>query len=98
MKRNVAIFGLFIGLLLPLLGAVIMYFAWFNNSGFGEYLRIMGAQRQIAAKVLSLSLLINVLPFIYYTNKHLDLTAKGLLIATMLYFVLIVLLKFDFFA
>lgn len=98
MKRNVPILGFIIGLILPLLGIIIMYFAWAHGAGFGEFLSGLTTHRQDAAKVISLSLIMNVIPFIYYTSKRLDHTARGVFIATVLYALLIVLLKFDFFA
>ena len=51
------------------------------------------SKKDSAATILSLCLLANAIPFIYYTNKRLDHTARGIFIATMLYAVLIVLLK-----
>ena len=94
MKRNVPILGLIIGLLLPILGILIMYLVKFNNMEAGEFIRTMMRKKDVAAMVLSLSILINIIAFIFYTNRRLDLTARGILIATMLYAVLIVLLKY----
>ena len=94
MKRNVPILGLVIGLIFPMLGMLVMYLVKFTGTPFGEFIQSMVNNHQLAAMVLSLSLLANAIPFIYYTNKRLDLTARGILIATMLYAVLIVLLKF----
>ena len=94
MKRNVPVLGLVIGIVFPMLGMLVMYLIKFTGTPFGEFVQTMVANHKVAAMVLSLSLLANAIPFIYYTNKRLDLTARGILIATMLYAVLIVLLKF----
>jgi hypothetical protein len=94
MKRNIPLLGFFIGAVLPLLGMVIVYFILFRNASFGDFFRGLLNDKQVAAKVLSLSLLLNIIPFIFYTNKRLDLTARGILVATMLYFLVFVLLKF----
>lgn len=94
MKRNVSILGFIIGLLAPLLGVLIMYLVKFGGESFGSFIQILVHNTDAAAMVLSLSILANIIPFIYYTNRRLDLTAKGILISTMLYAVLIVLLKF----
>lgn len=94
MKRNVSLLGLIIGLLLPLVGIFIVYLVMSRGASFGSFVGKMKTDFDAAALVLSLSILINIIPFIYYTNRRLDLTARGLLIATMLYAVLIVLLKF----
>jgi amino acid permease len=94
MKVNNPVLGLIIGLLFPVLGMVVMYFIWFHGSPVNEVVRDLLSNHDLASKVLSLSLLINILPFSYYTSKRLDHTARGILIATVLYFVFIVLLKF----
>lgn len=64
---------------------------------FPDFLGILWRQRQVASSVFSLSLLANIIPFIYYTNKRLDHTARGILVITILYAVVCVLLKFNFF-
>ncbi len=94
MKRNMPLLGFVIGFLMPLLGMIVIYLVKFPGTQFNEFIRILTRNFDVAAMVLSLSILANIIPFIYYTNKRLDLTARGILIATMLYAVLIVLLKF----
>jgi len=94
MKRNVPLFGLVIGIVFPMIGMMVMYLVKFTGTPFNEFIQTMVANHKVAAMVLSLSLLANAIPFIFYTNKRLDLTARGILIATMLYAVVIVLLKF----
>jgi len=94
MNRNVPIFGFIIGLVFPVLGILTMYLIKFNGTSFDAFFSAMNGDHKLAAMVLSLSLLANIIPFVYYTNKRLDLTAKGILIATMLYALVIVLLRF----
>ncbi|MCB0700992.1 MAG: hypothetical protein H6551_09080 [Chitinophagales bacterium] len=94
MKRNVSILGLLIGLLMPMLGIFIVYLIKFQGVSLGDFASALVRDFDQTAKILSLSILANIIPFIYYTNRRLDLTARGILIATMLYAVLIVLLKF----
>src|ERR1700744_2492213 len=94
MKVNKPILGLIIGLILPSVGMAIMYLIWAHGSSVSVFASELLSNHDLASKVLSLSLLINILPFSYYTSKRLDNTARGILIATVLYFVFIVLLKF----
>lgn len=94
MKRNAPILGLIIGILLPMAGMAIMYFLRFKNIPFSEYVTSIFTNGKLGSMVLSLSVLLNVIPFIFYTNRRLDHTARGLLVATMLYAVLFVLIKF----
>jgi hypothetical protein len=100
MKVNKPIFGFIMGLILPVLGNIIIYFILFRTQmSFNEFANMYSKMFSpyhdtLLPKAMSLGLLIQLVPFIYYTNKHLDLTARGLLSATILYFVLIVLLRF----
>lgn len=95
MKRNVPIFGFLIGLLLPVLGLFIVFLILGGDyNGISDFLRSIFNNGKVAALYLTLGLLINIAPFIFYTNKRLDLTARGILVATMLYAVLIVLIKY----
>lgn len=93
MKRNLPLLGFAIGALLPLVGLGIVYLVLGGGLPFNDFLQGLVHDHDRAAKVLSLSVIINVIPFIYYTSKRLDYTARGILVATMLYFVFMVLLK-----
>ncbi len=79
---------------MPMIGVIIMYFLKFSDINFGNYISGLFENGKLGAMVLSLSSLLNIIPFLYYTNKRLDNTARGVLVATMLYFVLFILLKF----
>lgn len=96
MKRDIPIYGFLIGALLPVLGAFIVYLILFRSQGFdlGGFLSRLWVSKDIAAKVITLSILINLLPFLIFTRKRMDYLARGVFIATALYAVLIVLLKF----
>jgi hypothetical protein len=94
MKRNVSVLGFIIGLLLPLLGIYIVYLVKFGGETLASFFQLLVHNTDVAASVLSLSVLVNIIPFIYYTNRRLDLTARGILISTLLYGVVFILLKF----
>lgn len=94
MKKNVPILGFLMGLFLPLIGLLIVYKLKFNGVGFSSFMRGFFADGKIAAKILMLSILINLIPFVYYTNKRLDHTAKGIFVVTMIYVVFILYLMY----
>jgi hypothetical protein len=95
MKRNVAALGLFLGLLMPAIGVLILFVVKFQSEGsLSNYIMAIFNNGKFGFMVLSLSLLLNLIPFLYFTNKRLDLSARGVLIATMLYAVLMVLLRY----
>lgn len=94
MRKNNAVLGLIIGLFLPVVGMAISYLIWFRAYSVDSFLNRVFTDSNIASKVIALSVLINILPFIFYTNRKLDLTGRGVMVATMLYGVLFLLLKF----
>ncbi len=94
MKRNVPLLGFLIGAILPLIGIFIVYLILFRSIAFPDFVKDMIHMPTQATKVISLGILINILPFIFYTNKRLDLTARGIFVATMLYAVVMLLIKF----
>ncbi len=94
MKRNVAALGLALGIIMPMIGVLIMFLVKFQNEGFGPYVEAIFTKGKFGFMVLSLSLLLNLVPFIYFTNRRLDLSARGVLIATMLYAVLMILIRY----
>ena len=94
LKRDIPIIGFIIGLILPMVGVILMYFKWGNHEGISQFLRSLTHQRGMASKVLTLSLLTNIIPFVYCTYKRYDYIMRGILIATMIYALLIVLIMF----
>ena len=51
-------------------------------------------EKGVAAKVVLLSVLINLIPFAYFNMKRLDYAMRGVFIATMLYALLVIMLMF----
>jgi hypothetical protein len=94
MNRNNAPFGLILGIIFPLIGLLVVYLVKYSGVGVSNFLHGLMNDHNAAALVLSFSLFANLIPFIFYTNRKLDYTAKGILIATMLYALPIILLKF----
>jgi Mg/Co/Ni transporter MgtE len=95
MKKNVPIVGFIIGLVLPFVGFFIVYLLWRSRGeGFGEFARSLTHRSGMTSKVLTLSLLPNLIPFIYCNMKRLDYAMKGIVIATCLYAVFIFIIMF----
>ncbi|XZF13382.1 hypothetical protein ACTHGU_16465 [Chitinophagaceae bacterium MMS25-I14] len=94
MKRNVPVFGFILGAIFPLLGYLVVYLILGRGQTFGAYTDMMLHNHKTLATAISLSMLANLIPFMYYTNKRLDHTARGILVATMLYALVFLLVKF----
>ncbi len=95
MKYNVPIVGFIIGLLLPIIGYAIVYFIFKNNGqDLIQFTKLHWANGKNFSKLLTLSILINLIPFVYCNSKRYDYISRGVFIATMLYVVFIVLIMF----
>ena len=94
MRINQPIIGLVLGLFMPLLGLIIVYFVLGQGQGFSSFLDVLKSRPQEASKVISLSVLANLIPFLYFNRRRLDQTVKGIVIATILYFVAVIYIKF----
>jgi Mg/Co/Ni transporter MgtE len=92
--KDIAFIGLIVGLLFPVLGMAVLYFAWFHNTPVSSYVSLMQHDHSLCAKVLSLSLIGNLIPFFLFNRARRPLMMRGVLIATMLCAVFIVLVKF----
>lgn len=101
-KRRMAdlpIWGLIAGLLFPALAVIVLYFLWSGNASFEHYIRSFFSftnpvMMNNASKVLSLGLLANLIPFYFFLNRKLYYAGRGVMVATFLYVILIVLYKF----
>ena len=94
MRINQPIVGLLLGLLMPLLGLIAVYFILGQGQGFSAFLDLMKARPSEAAKVISLSVLANLIPFLYFNKRRLDQTVKGIVIATVLYAITFIYIKY----
>jgi len=94
MRINRPIVGFLLGLLMPVIGFFIVFFVMRSGNSFANFLTILGAQHRHLSTVISLSILANLVPFIYFNSRRLDEASKGVFIATMLFAVVIVLLRF----
>ncbi len=98
-KGDTAPKGLLIGILFPLAGILLLYFFWSGQNSFGSYLKMFvqfnyPSLMNTASKVVSLSVITNLIPFYYFLNRKQYQTVRGLLISMVLYLLLIVLYKF----
>ncbi len=94
MRLNQAVVGLIIGLILPLFGFVIVYLILGSGLGLEGFIGRMKTSGDLAGKVITLSVLVNLIPFLIFSKKRMDLALKGVVIATILYAVLFVYVKY----
>ena len=92
-KKDHLRLGLFLGLVGPLLGLIVIYFVKFPSYGILEFLEYFMNDNRLITSIGSLSLLANVILFTLYVNTHRDETAKGIFIVTLMYGIGILVLK-----
>ncbi|HJU46021.1 MAG TPA: hypothetical protein VJ647_04510 [Chitinophagaceae bacterium] len=95
-KKDNLKLGIILGFLGPVLGLVIYYFAAFytKHVGFAEFLGYLKQYRSLLTGVSSISLVANAILFTIYINSRRDQTAKGIFIATLIYGIGVLVLKF----
>jgi hypothetical protein len=85
--------GLVLGFFSPILGMTIYYLMRFRLFSVADFFRVLMLQKSLMSGVVSLALIANAIVFTIYINKHKDRTAKGIFIATCIYALLALGLK-----
>ena len=94
-KLNSMPIGIAIGLIGPFFGFVIYWLIMFSHNTFAAYVAKVSTP-DVRPKVLALSLLFNLIPFLLLTYRDQQKGAKGVLTATFIYVPVVLILKFGF--
>ncbi len=95
-KKDNFIYGCVLGVLAPIAGLLMLKFRKFGMLSFKEVLQFMYYQpgHGLITAGLTISLMMNAILFTLYINKRKDQTGKGLFITTVIYGVVILLIKY----
>jgi hypothetical protein len=95
-KKDNFIFGLVLGAVGPLVGLLLLKYYKFDMLTFREVFDLLRKQpgHGMLSAGLSVSLMVNALFFTIYINKRKDETGKGLFVTTLVYGVVILLVKY----
>ncbi len=96
LKKDNLVFGIILGLILPIIGMFGFYYYRFNRLTIVEFIQYLGIEQKLITSMVSFSLLANAIIFTLYINGHIDKTAKGIFISTCLYAVFVLVLKYWF--
>ena len=91
--KDSMLLGLLLGLVIPVLGVMIFYYSKFAAVDLWQFLQV-ATKHKVLSPMLSLCAILNLGVFYLFLNKNLYLTARGIILATIIYGVTIVLLKF----
>jgi hypothetical protein len=96
LKKDNFIYGCILGILAPLAGLLMLKFYKFGMLSFKEVLQFIYHQpgHGLLSAGLSVSLMMNALFFTLYINARKDQTGKGLFVTTVIYGVVILLIKY----
>ncbi len=85
LKRDNLQLGIVLGLLLPILVFLIIYFVRFSDASLPEFFNTFVAQKGLITFFGVWCLVTNIALFTYYVNTAKDRTAKGIFAITLLY-------------
>ncbi|MBT3301417.1 MAG: hypothetical protein HOD63_03560 [Bacteroidetes bacterium] len=94
MKKNDNLWiGVVIGLIMSVIAVIAFYFIKFPEREFGSYLKILVRTKDLFAPLLSLAGIPNLVIFYLFINRERYKTAKGLIMATFLLVLAVILIK-----
>lgn len=95
-KKDSLPLGIILGFLAPIVGMIIYYFAMFysKNVTFPEFLFYLQKYKSLLTGVSSIALVANAVLFTIFINKRFDKTAKGIFVATLIYGIAVLIIKF----
>ena len=85
--------GLILGFLTPLVVFLGIYFVRFSGYDFGEFINLFFNENRLITFFGAWCLVGNIALFTYYINTARDQTAKGIFVLSVVYGILILLLK-----
>ncbi len=93
MLKDKLSFGLILGFLAPFIGFAVYYLMRFRLFTVKEFFQVLMMQKSLLSGIVSIALIANAILFTIYINKYKDQTAKGIFIATCMYAVVALGLK-----
>jgi tryptophan-rich sensory protein len=92
-KKDNLKLGLALGFLTPIIAMFAYYLIQFRLFKLSEFFQVMLQQKSLMSGIISISLIANAVVFTLYINKQIDKTARGIFIATCIYALLALVIK-----
>jgi tryptophan-rich sensory protein len=92
-KKDNLKLGLALGFLTPIIAMFAYYLFQFRLFKLSEFFQVMLQQKSLMSGIISISLIANAVVFTLYINKQIDKTARGIFIATCIYALLALVIK-----
>jgi hypothetical protein len=88
------IVGFISGIIGPVIGGILFYFMQFSEITFRNYLE-NAIKADIQSELISLSTVFNLLVFFIFIWLNLQKAARGVILATFIYVLIVMILKFS---
>jgi hypothetical protein len=93
-KRDQYVFGVLLGLIMPVLSFFGYYYWKFSLFSFEDFIQLLQSNKQLVTALSIPCLLMNIVIFTIYINGQRDKTAKGIFVVTLIYSISALLVKF----
>jgi hypothetical protein len=93
LKKDNLKLGIVLGFLAPVVGFFAYYLIKFRLFTFQEFLHVLRVQPSLLTGIISLALIANAVVFTIYVNQQKDKTARGIFIATCIYALITLTIK-----
>lgn len=87
--------GLLLGILAPVITMVVIYLIKFTDYNLSELIDFL-VEKKVFTKIVSLCVIPNLALFFLFLNKYLYRSARGILLATIVFAVFVFITKFSF--
>lgn len=87
-------YGIFWGIIAPIIGILFFYFYKFKALTFIEYLQFITLWKTLFTSIISVSLVANAAIFTLFINNRKDKTARGIFICTLVYAIITISIKY----
>lgn len=94
LKKDNFVYGVFLGLIIPVLSFYGYYLWKFSLYSFSDFLYALQGNKQLVTALTIPCLLLNIVLFTFHINGQRDKTAKGIFTVTLIYAVSALLFKF----
>ena len=92
-KKDNLKLGLILGLIGPIIGLFVIYLIKSPSVSFSYFFETFINDNRLITSIGSLSLIANIILFAIYINVHKDNTARGIFFVTLVYGIIILMMK-----
>ena len=94
LKKDNYVYGVFLGLIVPLFSFYGYYLWKFSLYSFSDFLNALQGNKHLVTALPIPCLLLNIVLFTFHINGQRDKTSKGIFTVTLIYAVAALLFKF----